>query len=523
MTQFIDGLLFGRGTHPAAAIAMLIAPPDRRRHLIHCVAPVALTSAAFVFGYWDVFQTMVDQWLTIDANSHGFLIPLVSVALVWARRERLVHASWRPAPVAGLGALCCGIAALALGSLSEIATLRELSMLPTVAGLVLVLFGWSVLRQVYLAILYLAFMMPVLDPFTALHPPLQAFASTIGTALLSLTGTPVLRTENLLYLPNVTIEVAKACSGVNNLVAMTATGIVIAELTLERRRFRVMFTAFALLVALFANPVRVALIGVLLNSGYDKYLPGDGHQVQGLIVSVGAFMLLLGVANVLRPFALRPAAASIRSDRPAPAVAGAVLPRLWLPALACSSLLIVGAWQAVLRSGQEADRVRSAAQPLAVGHWRAISNVSPADLAATPAAFRSSIYGRGDARVAVATDSLFSSGEEPAALASTLAVENKVLVKRSSGQEFTVNLAVIRQPASSVQILYWYQVGDVIVDNRIEARLRGAIGRLVRPWESSKIVAVMAPRAVGGPVPDYLLEFAHELLQASSGEASNAG
>ena len=497
----------------------------RRRHLFHYVAPVTLTTVAFAFCYWDVFRTLIQQWSTIDANSHGFLIPLLSAYLVWTRRDRLAHTSWRPAPVAGLGALCCGMAALALGSLSEIATIAELSMLPTGVGLVLALFGWSVLRQVYLAILYLVFMMPLLDPFTGLHPPLQAFAATIGSGILSLAGIPVFRTENLIYLPTAAIEVARACSGVNNLVAMLAIGVVIAELTLERRPFRVMFMAFAVLVALLANPVRVALIGALLNSGYDRYLPGDGHQVQGLAVSVGAFVLLISVANLLRPFAARPIAAGRRSResaRAVAAVAGAAAPRLWLPALACATLLTVGAAHTVLLFGLGAgpDRDGSAAPPLAVGDWRANPNLSSSDhLAALPAVFRARIYGRGIGElVAVATDALFSAGEQPATLASVLVVEDKVLVTSSSGHGFQVNRAVFRQSGATFQILYWYQVDGLIFDNRIEARLRGAVGRLVRRPASSMVVAVMAPMAPHEPLPDYLLEFTRELVRANSGD-----
>ena len=48
-----------------------------------------LASGAAVLLSWDNFKKLADDWLTLPAYSHGILVPLVFVLLVYLDRERL--------------------------------------------------------------------------------------------------------------------------------------------------------------------------------------------------------------------------------------------------------------------------------------------------------------------------------------------------------------------------------------------------------------------------------------------------
>ena len=76
------------------------------------------------------------------------------------------------------------------------------------------------------ALAYLLLMVPLWDGFTEpLHEPFQQRSAAIGIWLLHGIGIPAFREGTFITLPNLQIEVARVCSGVNYLVAVVALGL----------------------------------------------------------------------------------------------------------------------------------------------------------------------------------------------------------------------------------------------------------------------------------------------------------
>ena len=91
-----------------------------------------------------------------------------------------------------------------------------------VAALLLVE-GWPRTRALWAPLAYLWLLVPVWDAFTEpMHEPFQQASAAMGVALLHLTGIPALRDGTFISMPNLQIEVARACSGINYLVAVLA-------------------------------------------------------------------------------------------------------------------------------------------------------------------------------------------------------------------------------------------------------------------------------------------------------------
>ncbi|MGH9158486.1 MAG: exosortase, partial [Vicinamibacteraceae bacterium] len=282
------------------------------------VAPSTLVLAALLYCYWDVLTTLVTLWSANDAYSHGFLIPVISVGIVWQSRYRLAQLPLEGSLIAGTLVLAAGLGALLLGRAIDIVGIQQLSLLPSLAGVVLLLGGREALRLLWFPIGYLAFMMPVWDVVTErLHYPFQHFSAVIGGHLLQAVGIPVLQLDTYLQLPNVTLEVARVCSGVNYLVAVAAVGVPLAYLTFHDWLRRGLLVAFGLAIAILANPVRVALIGIFSHFGLSADFHGPGHVFQGLFVAgIGYVALLCGV-TVLRQWSGSPVVAqAFRPTKP---------------------------------------------------------------------------------------------------------------------------------------------------------------------------------------------------------------
>ncbi len=169
---------------------------------------------------------LVMAWYTDDNYSHGFLIVPVALYLAWERRARFQATEIRPS-VFGLVVVAGSLLLLTAGILgSELFTTR-VSIIGTLVGVMLFLFGWGRLRVLAFPIAFLLLMIPIPSIiFNQIAFPLQIFASRVGESALELSNIPVLREGNVLILANTTLEVAEACSGIRSLVSLITLAIV---------------------------------------------------------------------------------------------------------------------------------------------------------------------------------------------------------------------------------------------------------------------------------------------------------
>ena len=263
-----------------------------------------ILTAAFLFCYAGVLRRMASQWWNNDVYSYGFLIPCISLYLIWVRRERLALIEPVSDFSGGLTVVFGGLFLLVLGDAAKVLLIQELSLIVTLAGVVLLVLGRGFLRALWFPIAYLLLMVPVWDFITdRLHLPFQNFSSSIGLTILQGIGIPVYRQGVFIELPNVTLEVAKACSGVNYLIAVVAIGIPIAYVALKGWIRRAVLIGMAVAIAVLANGARVALIGTLsyygLSGGGDIH--GPLHVLQGMFVSVIGYAALFGGVWALSP------------------------------------------------------------------------------------------------------------------------------------------------------------------------------------------------------------------------------
>jgi exosortase len=243
---------------------------------------------------------MVRRWGAGSNQSHGWLIPLVSLYALWRRRRELAAA---PGHVNGWG-LAVVIAALALHWVGMRAQLTRVSLFSLVLllwGLPLYLLGWRTARQLVFPCGYLVFCIP-LGFLNTLTVPLRLMASTISAGLLNGIGIPVLRRGTMLRAlggGGINLDVADPCSGLRSLLAMAALTGAYAHFT-QRKGWRqwVLF-ASAVPIAMAGNIVRIAAIAVVGRFfGQDAALTLY-HDYSGYLVFVVAVLLMVAMGRLL--------------------------------------------------------------------------------------------------------------------------------------------------------------------------------------------------------------------------------
>lgn len=275
----------------------------------------SVPTGALLLCYWPVIHDTVSAWATSRMYSYGFLIPPVGIYLVWRRREELRTTSVRPSYATGVAVLLGSIVALAVGQASGMATVQALSLIPGIAGVVLTLFGWRVFRKVALPIAYLLFMLPIWDIVTQpLHPPLQHLSANIAITILRVCGITVAQEGTTMVLPNMPLEVGPDCSGVNYLVAVVAVGIPATYIFLNGLLIRVFLVLLSVVIAALGNGVRIGLIGIFAYNDVGSAVHGPFHILQGVIISVLGFLVILVGITLL---------GSKQRKKAAPAVTGA--------------------------------------------------------------------------------------------------------------------------------------------------------------------------------------------------------
>lgn len=279
------------------------------------LAVTAALFAALLVTHWTTVGTMIDRWTHDPQYSHGFIVPLFALVVLWSRRAMLHEVTWQPAWV-GAGLLVVGIAMRLIAVQSDIEPLDAISLLPTSFGLVLLVGGWSVLGWSWPALAFLAFMLPL--PFsveTSLALPLRRIATEMSTYALQTLGCPANAEGNIIYVDEIKLGVEEACSGLGMLMTFFALATALAMIVNAPLHDRLILIASAVPIAILANVIRISATGVAYHlAGKDSTLAQMiYHDLAGwLMMPLALAMLWLELKFLANLFLDAPEAGPIK-------------------------------------------------------------------------------------------------------------------------------------------------------------------------------------------------------------------
>jgi exosortase len=253
---------------------------------------------AVVFGNWPVLRGLYDLSRRDPSASHLLLIPLVTIALL--ARHKSIFSAARVTPWAGVGVIIGGFA-LGWGASLSAAPGGQENALTWGAGALVVmwlggflfLYGAEVFRAGLFPLLFLGFMIPippaVLERATSF---LKAGTAEIVSVLFSLVGTPYHRQEFVFSLPNVTIQVADACSGIRSTVALLLTARLVGYFYLTRYRNRALLLLVIVPLTILKNGVRIVSLSLLSIHVDRGFLDGRLHHDGGIVFFLVSLLIL---------------------------------------------------------------------------------------------------------------------------------------------------------------------------------------------------------------------------------------
>lgn len=288
---------------PESQCSEHIVFPNAMIHFIsRTYLQLVLLGVCLLFLFNHTIVELGKELLNNPDSSHGFFVPLISILMVWRKRPVLIQTSICPCTW-GLMALGLGLVMHLIGNIAaELFTMR-FAIIVTLLGLTLYLCGWLMVREVFVPIGYLIFMIPLpAIIWNQLAFPLQLLASKTSAYIITFLGIPILREGNVLNLANTTLEVVEACSGLRSLSALLALSGLLAYLYQLRVSSKWILFLSAIPVALVANICRLSATAALAYYFGVGVAEGFMHSVSGLLVFVAALLMLLGVHKLLVQF-----------------------------------------------------------------------------------------------------------------------------------------------------------------------------------------------------------------------------
>lgn len=269
--------------------------------------PYLLIGLLLLAIYYRVAGKLIFDWYDLPDYSHGFLVPLFALFLLWDKRTALsrtpLQPSWR-----GMSLIVLGIFVLILGVYGADLFLSRVSFLMILAGLIWTLLGLPMLKELRFPILVLLLAIPFPQiVYNQITFPLQLLASQVASAILPIFGVPVLHEGNVIELPAMKLEVAEACSGIRSLMSLFTLAVFYGYFIEKSTSRRVILALVTIPIAVIANAARITGTGLCVQYWDPDKAMGFFHEFSGLVMFVISLSCLYLVHRVMGLFPSREA------------------------------------------------------------------------------------------------------------------------------------------------------------------------------------------------------------------------
>jgi len=269
-------------------------------HLIKALVLVSLLALL----YWSSILNLIYAWKIKPQCSHGYFIMPISIWLCWQRRNRWQYLTVNSSCL-GFFLLLPGLFFYVISIVAVADTIANISLMLTLAGVVILTFGTAVFKAYLFPYLFLIFMFPIPDAlYLSLTNPLKLFASSISTIILQAVGIPIFQDGNILQFANFQMQVVEACSGMRSLVTYLMLSTLLSNLHSNGFWKKCLLIISAIPNAFFNNIFRITGTGVLAHWYGQKAAQGFFHEFTGFITFAVGFILLLGGYKILNAGAL---------------------------------------------------------------------------------------------------------------------------------------------------------------------------------------------------------------------------
>lgn len=251
--------------------------------------------------------SLAGEYWSTDNGAHGPIILLTGAWLVWRERQRIrfrpgsISASWLVALLPPLLAL------YVYGRVFSVLFLESSALYLTLVLLAFFYWGVPIMRRIWFAVLYLAFLIkPPSGLVAELTQPLKIWISEVAVSLLHFLGYPIGNSGVAIQIAQYELLVQQACAGLGSIFTLFAIGLLYLHLTNPGGKLRgALLIAGTLPIAVLANLVRVIVLILLTYHAGNGVAQGFAHDLAGVATFVFAMLGMLALDGLLGFIAAR--------------------------------------------------------------------------------------------------------------------------------------------------------------------------------------------------------------------------
>lgn len=255
---------------------------------------------SFSWVFYPAISFLIERWETDPGASHGPLIPIISVFLIWSQREKLKKISIQTNQVLGVVIFMLGLLLFILSHWADVLFLQPISLLICIWSGVISIWGWELFKMILFPLSFLLFGIPWPDFLVEMVSfPLQLWTSTYSALFAGILGAPVIRDGVDLHIGDFALTVAAPCSGIRSLVALMAIAALFAYTLRAPLIRRIGIFLAGIPVALIANTVRVTSIILIAWKVSPKLAMSFFHEYSSPFLFMISCLFLMGLWKVL--------------------------------------------------------------------------------------------------------------------------------------------------------------------------------------------------------------------------------
>jgi len=234
--------------------------------------------------------------------SHGMVIPLISLWLVW-RERKMWQQYWSEGRSSAWGVfLLAGAMVLhAAGLRMQIPHLSALAFILSLWSLIWVFLGQRAAWAAWFPVGFLLFAIPVAFLAHATFP-LRMLGSVVSAWILNGIGIPTTQVQTAVVSTagqGFALDVADACSGIRSIMALLAITAVYAYLSKKHWFARLFLFAMSIPVAVAANIGRIVTIAIVARFWGQDVGMKLYHDYSGYLVFVLCIFMVMGVSSLM--------------------------------------------------------------------------------------------------------------------------------------------------------------------------------------------------------------------------------
>lgn len=476
------------------------------------------------FVYRDAGLAMVALWNRSETYAHAWVVPPISLWLIWRMRTQVLALDPRPAFWVLLPLAAVGLVWL-LGELVAVNTATQFALVAMLVLAVPALLGIEVAKALVFPLGFLFFAVPAGEFMT---PTLMQWTAEVTIGALRLSGIPVYREGLQFVIPSGHWSVVEACSGIRYLISSIMVGTLFAYLNYQSTRRRLVFVGISIIVPLVANWLRAYMIVMLGHYSNNQIAAGADHLVYGWVLFGIVIVLLYWIgARWAESMPDAPVLPAAKAAWPVASGWGMVVLSIgvvWIP---------LAIWQRI--DALERDATVQLKMPAVMPGWQSADEPAPAWTPgfanpsarvkvgyAAPGGAKVGVYvgyyrqQGGERKLVSSINVLVSSADQGwnvvAGGARTVPLDTGVLAVRE-GQLLQTETPG-RQRRQRIRVWQFYWVDGHLEASNVQAKLSGAWGRLKGRGDDSAAILLFADDEDPARAEASLIQFASTGLSA---------